>query len=165
MAGMTPERPASLRLPGAVLFACNLNRVRSPMAEGLMRLLFGRAAHVDSCGLRILPRSDPGAGHADPFAAAVMDELGLDLSGHRPKTFDELEDTSFDLVVSLTPEAHHRAGELARRNAVEIEYWPTFDPTLASGSRDQILNAYREVRDGLEARLRARFGAAPSFGG
>ena len=148
------------RLPGAVLFACTLNRVRSPMAEGLTRRLFGTRVFVDSCGLR--PDGDD---LADPFAAAVMDELGVDLSGHRPKSFDDLEDTSFDLVVSLSPEAQHRAVELARGRAVEIEYWPTHDPTLIVGGREVMLDAYREVRDRLEARIRERFGQVRTFGG
>ena len=151
--------PPSSRI-GAVLFACNLNRVRSPMAEGLMKRMFGTRVFVDSCGLR----SDPD-GLADPFALAVMDEVGVDLSGHRPKSFDELEDESFDIVVSLTPEAQHRAVEMARRQAIDIEYWPIHDPTLTLGARNGVLDAYREVRDALEARLRARFGAVRTFGG
>lgn len=147
-------------LPGAVLFACNLNRVRSPMAEGLMRRLFGTRVFVDSCGLK----ADSGE-EADAFAAAVMDEVGIDLAGHRAKSFEELEDASFDLIVSLTPEAHHRAGELARGRAMDIEYWPTLDPTLITGSRESVLEAYRQVRDALEARLIARFGEVRTFGG
>src|SRR6516165_8237742 len=111
-------------LPGAVLFACNHNRVRSPMAEGLMKLMHGDRVFVQSCGVR---RDEDDA--PDPFVVAVMDELGVDISRHRPRTFDELEDDNFDLVVSLTPEAQHRSVELARRNAVDLEYWPTHDPT------------------------------------
>ena len=148
------------RLPGAVLFACTLNRVRSPMAAGLMKRLFGNRVFIDSCGLR--PEDD---GLADPFVIAVMDELGVDLSSHQPKSFDHLEDQSFDLVISLSPEAQHRAVELSRGRAVDIEYWPTHDPTLVVGSRDNMLEAYREVRDGLEARLLARFGQVRTFGG
>lgn len=148
-------------LPGAVLFACNFNRVRSPMAESLMRIAFGTRVFVDSVGLR----REPDGKTVDPFAAAVMDELGADLSGFRPKTFDDLEDESFDLVVSLTPEAHHRAVEMARGRAVDIEYWPTMDPTLTSGSREQVLEAYRQVRDQLARRIRERFGKASTFGG
>ncbi len=146
--------------PGAVLFACTLNRIRSPMAAGLMRRLHGAAVFVDCCGLRPGPRREP-----DPFMLAAMDEVGIDLAGHRPKSFDELEDGSFDAVISLSPEAHHRAGELARGRAVELEYWPTFDPTLAGGAREMRLDAYREVRDALEARIRRRFPRARSFGG
>jgi len=146
--------------PAAVLFACNLNRVRSPMAEGLMRRLHGDAIFVDSCGLRRGEGDLP-----DPFMMAAMDELGVDLTSHVPKSFDELEDGSFDVVVSLTPEAHHRAVEMARRHAVDIEYWPTMDPTLAMGARDTVLDAYRAVRDALDARIRLRFARARTFGG
>ena len=110
---MVDELPRDL--PGAVLFACNHNRVRSPMAEGLMKLMFGDRVYVDSCGLRLDEDDEP-----DPFAVAVMDELGADLSGHRGKSFDDIEEGAFDLVVSLTPEAQHRAVELARHHAVEI---------------------------------------------
>jgi protein-tyrosine-phosphatase len=146
-------------LPGSVLFACNFNRVRSPMAEGLLKLMFGTRVYVDSCGLRLDADTAP-----DPFAVAVMDELGADLGDHHAKTFDAVDD-SFDLVISLTPEAQHRAVELARHRAVEIEYWPTHDPTLATGSREAVLAAYRETRDALAARIRDRFGKATTFGG
>jgi protein-tyrosine-phosphatase len=141
--------------PGAVLFACNLNRVRSPMAEALLKRLAGDRVFVDSCGLRSGGGDE--ARDADPFAAAVMAEVGCDLTGHRPKTFDELEDDSFDLVISLTPEAQHRAVELTRGRAAEIEYWPIHDPTLTEGSREARLAAYREVRDALAARIAERF--------
>jgi protein-tyrosine-phosphatase len=147
-------------LPGAVLFACNENRVRSAMAEALMKLHFGDRVYVDSCGVRGDEELEP-----DPFVVAVMDELGADLTHHRAKTFDQLEDDSFDLVVSLTPEAQHQAVELARNRAVEMEYWPTHDPTLAMGARDEVLAAYREVRDALAARIRDRFGHLATFGG
>nr|WP_272887015.1 low molecular weight phosphatase family protein [Phenylobacterium aquaticum] len=143
-------------MPGAVLFACNFNRVRSPMAEALLRRVAGDRVFVDSCGLK-LERGDA-AQNADPFVEAVMAELSCDLSRHRPKTFDQLEDSSFDLVVSLTPEAQHRAVELARGRAVELEYWPTHDPTQSEGSREARLAAYREVRDSLAARIAERFG-------
>lgn len=149
------------QLPGAVLFACNFNRVRSPMAEGLMKLVYGRQVFVDSCGLR---RQADETG-VDPFAAAVMEEVGVDLSTFKPKLFADLEDDSFDVVISLTAEAQHRAVEMARTRAVEIEYWPTFDPTLTSGSREQVLDAYRQVRDELYGRIRRRFGRVSSFGG
>ena len=124
--------------PGAVLFACNFNQVRSPMAEALLKRLVEAGV--------------------DPFAQAVMAELGWDISHHRPKTFGDLEDSSFDLVVSLTPEAHHRAVELARSRAADIEYWPTHDPTLTEGSREARLEAYRQVRDTLARRIAGRFG-------
>ena len=150
---------------GAVLFACNLNRVRSPMAAGLMRRLFGARVFTDSCGLHTGRGGAEDDGLPDPFVLVVMDEVGVDLTGHRPKNFDDLEDDSFDLVISLTPEAHHRAVELSRHRAVELEYWPTQDPTLIMGARESVLDAYRAVRDGLEARLLARFGQTRTFGG
>jgi len=146
------------RLPDAVLFACNLNRVRSPMAEALLKRMVGDRVFVDSCGLRATPGDDDGEPQVDPLALEVMRELGCDLSGHRGKTFDDLDADSFDLVISLTPEAQHRAVELARGRASEIEYWPTFDPTLTEGSREARLEAYRQVRDALVARIADRFG-------
>lgn len=147
-------------LPGAVLFACNLNRVRSPMAEGLMKRLFGDRIYVDSCGVRA-----DGEETADAFMLAVMDESGVDLSAHRQKTFEDLEDESYDAVISLTPEAQHRAVEMTRSRAVALEYWPTHDPTLILGPRESVLDAYRAVRDALEQRIRARFAVARTFGG
>ena len=154
---MAPTDPTG-PLPGAVLFACNYNRVRSPMAEALTKLLYGQRIFVDSCGLK------PGEG-VDPFVCAVIDELGADLTRHTAKTFDEVDEGAFDLVISLTPEAQHRAVEMARGKAVEIAYWPTHDPTLATGSREAVLEAYRAVRDELKARIEARFGRPSTFGG
>jgi protein-tyrosine-phosphatase len=147
-------------IPGSVLFACNFNRVRSAMAESLMKLMYGTQVYADSCGLRQDEETEP-----DPFAVAVMEELGADMRRHRPKTFDDLEDDSFDLVVSLTPEAQHRAVEIARRHAVELAYWPIEDPTLVMGSREAVLDAYRQARDVLAQRIRARFGKPLSVGG
>jgi protein-tyrosine-phosphatase len=142
------------RLPGSVLFACNYNAVRSPMAAAMLKRLHGRVIFVDSVGLRTRA--------IDPFAVAVLEEIGIDLKGHQSKTFEELEDTSFDLVVSLTPEAQHRAVELTRTMACEVEFWPTLDPTASEGSRAEIMTAYRAARDSLWQRLRERFPAAPS---
>ena len=136
-------------LPGAVLFACSRNAVRSPMAAAILKHLSGNRVYVDSAGVR--------AGEPDPFAAAVMEELGIDMSRHKPKSFGALADTSFDLIVSLSPEAHHKALQLRGGFAVEVEYWPTPDPTLTDGSREQILDAYRLVRDGLFRRIKQRF--------
>jgi len=145
-------------MPGAVLFACNLNCVRSPMAAALLRQRFGGRIFIDSCGLR--------AGEeVDPFVVTVMDELGVDLTDHRPKTFDQLDDSSFDLIISLTPEAHHRALEFARGLAMDVEYWPTLDPTMYEGGREQRMEQYRAVRDTLERRLADRFGRPSTFGG
>lgn len=153
--------------PGAVLFACNYNRVRSAMAEALLKRRVGTSVFVDSCGLNHPLETELGEGQsegdalaADPFAQAVMAEIGCDLSLHRAKTFDELEDTSFDLVISLTAETQRRVLELARGRAAEIEYWPTFDPTLVEGSRDVRLEAYRQVRDDLSLRIERRFRTA-----
>jgi protein-tyrosine-phosphatase len=143
---------SSLRRPQAVLFACGLNSVRSPMAAGLFRHLIGSGVYVASAGVR--------KGELDPFAVAVMEEAGQDISRHKPMTFEELDDwegLNFDLIVTLSPEAHHKAVDLTRRIAAEIEYWPTPDPTDAEGSREQRLGAYREVRDQLQARILARF--------
>lgn len=151
-----PAGPSPPRLPDAVLFACNFNRVRSPMAAGLLKRVLGDRVFVDSCGLK--PDGRDREEGADPFVQAVMAEVSMDLSGHRPKTFDELEDDSFDLVISLTPESQHRAVEMTRGRAAEIEYWPTPDPTLQEGSREARLAAYREVRDLLAAKIAERFG-------
>ena len=144
--------PASPEQPLAVLFACGLNSVRSPIAAGLFAQLFGRAIYVGSAGVR--------KGELDPFAVAVMAEIGVDISRHKPITFEELEDLeglNFDLIVTLSPEAHHRALELTRTSAVDIEYWPTADPADGEGSREQRLGAYREVRDQILSRIRQRF--------
>jgi protein-tyrosine-phosphatase len=139
-------------LPGAVLFACTMNSVRSPMAAAILRHLAGRRIYVESAGVR--------AGGADAFAQEVMDEIGIDITQHTPRTLRDLHDTSFDLIVSLSPEAHHQALELTRTMAVDVEYWPTFDATLmiGQGSREQILQAYRSVRDALFKRIKQRFG-------
>lgn len=136
-------------LPGSVLFACTQNALRSPMAEALMKYLHGRQVYVQSAGVR--------PGIVDPFVVAVLDEIGIDLSKHRPRSFDDLEDDYFDLVISLSPEAHHRAVELTRTSSCEIEFWPVLDPSLTDGSREIQLEAYRTLRDDLLARLRRRF--------
>jgi protein-tyrosine-phosphatase len=135
--------------PRAVLFACGMNSVRSPMAAALMKHLFPRGVYVASAGVL--------KGEPDPFAAAVMEEIGLDISRHEPRTISDLDDSSFDLVITLSPEAHHAALELTRTMAVDVEYWPTPDPTAMGGSRAQTLDAYRAVRDGLLARIKRRF--------
>ena len=116
-------------LPGSILFACTWNSVRSPMAEGLMKSLFGTRLFVDSAGVR-------SGGGRDPFAVLVMSEIGIDIGGHRPKTFDDLESDSFDMVVSLSPEAQHRAIELTRTAHCEIEFWHTLDPSIVEGNRE-----------------------------
>ena len=138
--------------PLAVLFACGLNSVRSPIAAGLFAQMFGRAIYVCSAGVR--------KGELDPFAVAVMAEIGLDISRHKPVTFEEIDEwegLNFDLIITLAPEAHHRALELTRTSGVDVEYWPTVDPSGVEGSREQRLDAYREVRDQLLNRIRERF--------
>lgn len=137
------------RLPGSVLFACTLNSIRSPIAAALFRQIHGRSVFVDSVGVRTAP--------IDPFALAVMKEIGIDLTAHQPKSFDELEDTSFDLVISLSPDAQHTAVELTRASACEVEFWPVFDPTAVEGNREEMLAAYRLVRDQLRKRILERF--------
>ena len=139
----------SIELPSSVLFCCTLNAIRSPMAEAMLKHLHGTRIYVDSAGVR--------SGELDPFAVSVLDEIGLDLSRHVPKTFEELEDEAADLVISLSPEAHHRALELTRTNACEVEFWPTFEPTLVEGNRETRLAAFRQVRDQLFERIRKRF--------
>jgi len=143
-------------LPTAVLFACTQNAIRSPMAAAIMKYFYGHRIYVASCGVK--------PGPADPFTAAAMDEMGIELGKHRPQSFADLEDSSFDLVVSLSPEAHHRALELTRTMAIEAEYWPTLDPSVVSGSREQILDSYRAVRDGLVRRIKERFGSMGARG-
>ncbi len=137
------------RLPEAVLFACTRNAIRSPMAEALLKHFHGNRIYAQSVGVR------PGA--INPFALAVMDEMGIDISRHRQRSFDDLEDDSFDLVISLSPEAQHRAVEMTRHMACEVEFWNTFDPSLVEGSREVRLDAYREVRDALMRRILERF--------
>jgi protein-tyrosine-phosphatase len=137
-------------LPGAVLFACTMNQIRSPMAEALMKYLHGRQVFVQSAGVRA-------GGEIDGFAVAVLDELGIDLSRHRCRSFDQLDDDYFDLVVSLAPEAQHKAVELTRSSSCELEFWHMPDPSLAEGTREQRLDAYRELRDLLLRRIRERF--------
>ena len=147
------------RNPQAVLFACGLNSVRSPMAESLLRQMFP-ALYVKSAGVR--------KAELDPFAVSVMSELGQDISGHKPTTFEELEDwegLNFDLIITLSPEAHHKALELTRTMAADVEYWPTPDPTGMEGNREQKLAAYREVCDGLSMRIRRRFSKAGAASG
>ncbi len=142
--------PHGEELPGAILFACTMNSVRSVMAFAIMKHLFGRFVYVDAAGVR--------AGALDPFAVEVMEEIGIEIGKYHPKTFEEMEDSSmFDLCVTLSPEAKHRAVDLAHTSAIEIEYWPTMDPTLVEGSREQRLEAYRTVRDGILKRIQDRF--------
>ncbi|KJV10632.1 hypothetical protein VZ95_03640 [Elstera litoralis] len=132
-----------------MLFMCTYNAVRSPMAAALLRLSHGKKVYVASAGVR--------AGEADGFVMAAMAELGADLRRHYPTLLEDLEDTNFDLIVTLSPEAHHRALELTRTQSVEVEYWPTEDPSVAEGNREERLAAYRMVRDKLADRIADRF--------
>jgi protein-tyrosine-phosphatase len=138
-------------IPASLLFACSENSVRSPMAEALAKRLYGQASYIDSVGVR--------ASEVDFFAAAALDELGIDVHRHHAKTFDDVDPSSFDLIVTLSPEAHHQALEFTRGTAAEVEYWPVGDPSAVEGSRAMRLEAYRSTRDQILARLKARFGA------
>ena len=126
-----------------------MNAVRSPMAAAMLRHLTRGGLYIESAGVR--------AGDLDPLAVEVMGEIGLEIAKHKPRRFEDLEDGSFDLVVTLSPEAQHKAVELTRTAATQVEYWPTMDPTAVDGSREQRLMAYRAVRDQLMRRLKQRF--------
>jgi protein-tyrosine-phosphatase len=141
------------RAPTSVLFACSLNAIRSPMAEALLKHHHGKRIYVDSAGVR--------AQEIDPFAVIVMEEIGIDVRRHRAKTFEDLEDTSFDLVISLSPEAQHSAVELTRTMDCIVEFWPVFDPSVIEAGRETRLEAYRAVRDHLQQRILARFPLRP----
>ena len=151
--------PTRARNPQAVLFACGLNAVRSPMAASLLQQMFPQL-YVKSAGVR--------KGELDPFAVSVMAELGQDISTHKPTTFEELEDwegLNFDLIITLSPEAHHKALELTRTLAADVEYWPTHDPSTSDGNREQKMDAYREVCDQLLLRIRRRFAKVAAASG
>lgn len=135
--------------PSSILFICGMNSIRSPMAEAIAREIFPKSTYIQSAGLR--------EGERDHFVDAVLDELGLDLGDRQPRLFNEMEDGFFDLIITLTPEAHHKALEITRTSAAEVIYWPTADPTAVKGRRDQILEAYREVRDALSKQIKAKF--------
>ena len=135
----------------AVLFTCALNSIRSPMAAAILHHLAGEQVKVTSAGVR--------AGRLDPYAVAVMDEIGIDLSEHEPQAITIIADELFDVIISLSPEAHHHALELTRTMAAEVEYWPTLDCSLhvSQPKRDLVIAAYRGVRDQLFERIRKRF--------
>ena len=136
-------------LPSSVLFACTWNAVRSPLAEGIAKRLLGTMVFIDSVGVH--------KKEIDPFVVVVLGEIGIDVSGHKPKSFDELEDLSFDLVISLSPEAQHRAVEMTRNMACDVEFWHTFDPSIIEGNRETRLDAYRQVHDTLLRKIEERF--------
>lgn len=146
-------------LPGSVLFCCNYNVIRSPMAEGLMKQLYGRQVFVQSCGVRHEMETDP-------FTVEAAGEIGVDLSRHRPKSFAEMLEwgddiAAFDVIVALSPAAQRQAQELTRHASVEVVYWPILDPSGMGERREQRLEAYREARDQIRARILHRFGAPP----
>lgn len=138
--------------PDAVLFACTMNAVRSAMAESILKHLHGHRIYVDSAGVR--------QGEQDHFAVEVMDEIGIDLSRHKPKSLEDLEDTSYDLIITLSPEAQHHAIEMTRTMAADVEFWPTLDPSYITGNRDRRLGAYRQIRDQLLEKIKERFPVA-----
>jgi len=143
------------KLPGSVLFICNLNAIRSPMAEGLVKALYPGRVFTQSAGVT--------PGEPDPFAAEVMAEQGIDISAHTPRGLDELDDlTSYDVIVALTLEAKEAAEEATRSAATEVEYWDVVDPlaTPTGGNRERRLAAYRELRDQLKRLIEQRFGRA-----
>jgi len=138
------------RLPGSVLFACSFNSVRSPIAEGIAKHFYGNRIFFDSAGVR--------TEDVNGYAIVVMEEIGIDIRDHSAKTIGDLNDSSFDLIITMTPEAQHQAIELTRTLAVDIEYWPTYDPTVVRGSRDEILDGFRKTRDDLLGKIKNRFG-------
>jgi protein-tyrosine-phosphatase len=138
--------PAALR---SVLFACNLNTIRSPMAAGLLTRRGGGRIHAESCGVW------PG-GQVDAFMIEVMREKGLDLAPHEPRTFEGLGATNFDLIVAFTEESYAAASAFARTLAAEVEHWPVGDPSGGGDARAVRMQAYREVRDAIDALIKAR---------
>jgi len=153
MSAPAPNAPAAR--PQSVLFACGHNAIRSPMAMAILRHLYGKSIYVGSAGVK--------DGEPDAFAITAMEEIGLDIQKHKPQTFEQLDEwdgLNFDLIVTLSPEAHHKALELTRTLAADVEYWPMPDPSGTEGNREQQLDAYRQVRDMLMTKIRQRFGDA-----
>ncbi len=138
------------KLPSAVLFACTMNAIRSPMAAAIMHHYWGHKVYVASAGIA--------AGDPDPFVGLIMDEIGIDLKKHRPHSFEDLEDSAFDLLITLSPEAQARAKDMSRTMAISVESWGVPDPSVVVGSREQILESYRAVRDDLVKKVKGRFG-------
>jgi len=136
-------------LPSSVLFACTMNSVRSAMAEGILKKLHGERIYIDSVGKQ--------AGEKNGYMIQVMAEIGIDLNNHRPKNFGSLDDTSFDMIISLSPEAQHAAVELTRWMSCELVYWPTFDPDAIRGKRELRLAGFRQIRDDLIEKIEAKF--------
>jgi len=135
--------------PNSVLFVCGMNAIRSPMAEAITKKHFGHDIFVQSAGVN--------AGTTDGFMLQVMDEFGIDMRNHKPSTLEELEDEFFDIIITLSPEAHHRSLDWASERAIDVEYWPTLDPSTVAGSRQQVVDAYCTTRDNLNKRILKRF--------
>lgn len=150
----TPLDPVKTSFPSSILFVCGMNSIRSPMAEVLARRILPPSVYVASAGVQ--------RGERDPFVDVVLAEEHLSLGDRKPVMLDDLEDNYFDLIITLAPKAHHRALELTRSASVDIEYWPMPDPTLAGDRREQIVEAYRDVRDRLKERIEERFAPKPS---
>ncbi|NMG41772.1 protein-tyrosine-phosphatase [Chelativorans sp. ZYF759] len=147
MDGATKDSSA---VPRSVLFLCGHNSIRSPIAESLARSLLPSSTFIASAGVR--------AGERDPFVDAVLEEAGLPARAQQSVALEDMEDAYFDLIVTLAPEAHHAALELTRTMAIDVEYWPTPDPSVATGTRTQIVEAYRDVLMRLKDRIELRFG-------
>lgn len=145
---------SSTTSPSSVLFACSHNSIRSPMAEIIMKSLYGHKIYVDSAGVS--------ATDVDGFAIEVLDEIGLEGEQHSPKNFEDLEDDSFDLIIALSPEARNKAEELTKTMACDVEYWVTVDPSQVEGNREMRLNEYRHVRDDLYQKIKTRFATTPA---
>ena len=135
---------------GAILFACNINAVRSAMAEAMVKHAFPGKVFVDSCGVT--------PGIQDGFATAVMHEIGLDMSAHEPKSFDDLDSGFYDVIISFSPEAHDAARVLTQNIDCETLYWPVDNLANLTGSREEMLRAYRHVRDNIRGKLSIYFG-------
>ena len=133
----------------SVLFVCNLNSVRSVMAEYLLKNYLNDSTLITSAGVK--------KGDIDNFAVEVMSEIDINISGHQPKLLEGLRDNDYEVVITLSPEAQHLAKEVTRNNSWEIEYWPCYDVSGVHGSREQILSSYREVRDQISKLLIKRF--------
>ncbi|EAQ26329.1 MULTISPECIES: arsenate-mycothiol transferase ArsC [unclassified Roseovarius] len=143
-------------LPQSVLFCCDHNAVRSPMAEGIMKKFYGADTYVQSVGVK----NDM---EIDGFSVAVCREIGVELERHRSRSFDEMEDwgddlSSFDLVVALSPASQRRALELTRFFHLDVTYWPIMDPTGLAQTREARLDAYRQTRDQIIGHLQDRWG-------
>lgn len=134
----------------AVLFVCSLNAVRSPMAEALTRARYGRQIYVDSAGLQKSER--------DPFMLAALRETGIEFEDDQPHVLEEVDYEGFDLIIALSPEAYARAQMALRATAVELIHWPIPDATQATGTREQRMMAFREVRETLEKLIREEIG-------